>query len=94
MFRQQRQMERWAQRLQAAFQKGELRGYYVPDDIEERRITHKRFLAKPSQITWSEAAVIMRQVLGFNDKSILFAQRSAGVSQGSTQSASCRSISK
>jgi len=94
MFRQQRLMERWTQRLQAAFQKGELRGYYVPDDIDERRITHKRFLAKPSQITWREAAALMSQVLGFNDKSILIAQQISGVSQGSAQSAPCRSISK
>ncbi|MBH0176966.1 MAG: hypothetical protein HP491_03670 [Nitrospira sp.] len=94
MFRQQRLMERWAQRLQAAFQKGELRGYYVPDDIDERRITHKRFLAKPSQITWEEAIAIMIQVLGFNEKYVLLAQQIAGVLQGGTQSAPCRSISK
>lgn len=94
IFRQQRLMERWAQRLHAAFQKGELRGYYVPDDIDERRITHKRFLAKPSQITWREAVVLMSQVLGFNDKSILFAQQIAGAEQGGAQSAPCRSISK
>ena len=94
MFRQQRLMERWARRLHAAFQNGELRGYYVPDDINERRITRKRFLAKPSQITWREAVVLMSQVLGFNDKSILFAQQIAGDSLGSAQSAPCRSISK
>ncbi|MBH0176964.1 MAG: hypothetical protein HP491_03660 [Nitrospira sp.] len=94
MFQQQRLMERWTRRLQSAFQKGELRGYYVPDDIDERRITHKRFLARSAQITWREAAVIMSQVLGFNDKSILFSQQIAGVSQGSTQPVPCRSISK
>ena len=94
IFRQQRLMERWAQRLHAAFQKGELRGYYVPDDIDERRIAHKRFLAKPSQITWREAVELMSQVLGFNDKSILFAQQIAGAAQGGAQSAPCRSISK
>lgn len=94
MFRQQRLMERWARRLHAAFQNGELRGYYVPEDIDERRITHKRFLAKPSQITWREAVALMSQVLGFNDKSILFAQKIAGGSQGGAQSAPCRSISK
>lgn len=70
MFRQQRLMDRWAQRLETAFQKGELRGYYVPQDADERRITHKRFLAKPSQLTWREASVIMAQVLGFSEKSI------------------------
>ena len=94
IFRQQRLMERWAQRLHSAFQKGELRGYYVPDDIDERRIAHKRFLAKPSQITWREAVELMSQVLGFNDKSILFAQQIAGAAQGGAQSAPCRSISK
>jgi hypothetical protein len=94
MFRQQRLMERWARRLHAAFQKGELRGYYAPEDIGERRITHKRFLAKPSQITWREATALMSQVLGFNDKSILFAQQIAGDPQGGAQPASCRSISK
>lgn len=94
MFRQQRLMEQWAQRLRAAFQQGELRGYYVPEDIDERRITHKRFLAKPSQITWREAVALMSQVLGFNDKSILFAQRIAGGLQGGAQSVPCRSISK
>jgi hypothetical protein len=94
MFRQQRLMERWARRLHAAFQKGELRGYYAPEDIGERRITHKRFLAKPSQITWREATVLMSQVLGFNGKSILFAQQIAGDPQGSAKPASCRSISK
>jgi hypothetical protein len=70
MFRQQRLMDRWAQRLEMAFQRGELRGYYVPQDADERRITHKRFLAKPSQLTWREASVIMAQVLGFSEKSI------------------------
>ena len=94
MFRQQRLMERWARRLHAAFQNGELRGYYVPEDIDERRIAHKRFLAKPSQITWREAVELMSQVLGFNDKSILFAQQIAGAAQGGAQSAPCRSISK
>lgn len=70
MFRQQRLMDRWAQRLEMAFQRGELRGYYVPQDADERRITHKRFLAKPSQLTWREASVIMAQVIGFSEQSI------------------------
>ena len=89
MFRQQRLMERWAQRLKAAFQKGELRGYYVPDDIEERRVTHKRFLAKPSQITWKEAAVLMSQVLGFHDKLFRLTQQTLGSPQGDAPPASC-----
>jgi len=67
MFRQQRLMDRWVQRLEMAFQNGELRGYYAPQDADERRIAHKRFLAKPSQLTWREASVLMTQALGFPD---------------------------
>jgi hypothetical protein len=89
MFRQQRLMERWAQRLKAAFQKGELRGYYVPNDAGERRITHKRFLARPSQITWREVAVLMSQALGFNDKFIHFTQQITGGPQVDAPSAPC-----
>ncbi len=89
MFRQQYLMERWAQRLKAAFQKGELRGYYVPNDADERRITYKRFLAKPSQITWKEAAVLMSQVLGFHDKLFQLTQQILGSPQGDVPPASC-----
>ncbi|MDH4327120.1 MAG: hypothetical protein OEY21_03575 [Nitrospira sp.] len=70
MFRQQRLMDRWVQRLEMAFQNGELRGYYAPQDADERRIAHKRFLAKPSQLTWIEASVLMTQALGFPDEFI------------------------
>jgi hypothetical protein len=89
MFRQHRLMERWAQRLKAAFQNGELRGYYVPEDAGERLVARKRFLAKPSQITWKETVVLMSQVLGFHDKSIQVTEQIAGPQQGNTLPASC-----
>jgi hypothetical protein len=89
MFRQQRMMDRWAQRLEMALQKGELRGYYVPQDADERRITHKRFLAKPSQLTWREASVIMAQVLGFSEKSIHRMQQLRGNSLSVFPQVSC-----
>jgi hypothetical protein len=89
MFRQQRLMDRWAQRLEMAFQKGEFRGYYVPQDADERRITHKRFLAKPSQLTWREASVVMAQVLGFSEKSIHRMQQLRGNSLSVFPQVSC-----
>ena len=57
----------WIQRFKAALEKGEFRGYYVPEDPEERRVTRKRFLAKPSQLTLEEATVLMEQVFGFSN---------------------------
>lgn len=65
MFERPRDSEQWILRLEEAVQKGELRGYYVPEDSDERRLTEKRFLAKRSQISGSEALVLMSQVLGF-----------------------------
>jgi len=63
-------LDRWGQRLVEAFSNGEFRGYYVPEDAEERRITQKRFLAGPSQLTWEEARTLMSQVLGFSGEVI------------------------
>jgi len=60
----------WLLRFEEAVNRGELRGYYVPEDPDERRVTHKRFLAKPSQISGGEAIVLMEQVLGFTNKFI------------------------
>lgn len=65
MLQDQRQAHQWIRRLKAAFEKVELRGYYVPEDPEERRLAQKRYLAKPSQLTLREAMVLMKQVLGF-----------------------------
>jgi hypothetical protein len=81
IFQQQDRMDRWTRRLETAFQKGELRGYYAPEASEERRITQKRFLAKQSQLTWQEASVLMSQVLGFSDKFISRMERSIGRTQ-------------
>ncbi len=65
MFQEPRQADQWMHRFQVALEKGELRGYYVPEDSDERRLAQKRYLAKPSQLTVEEATVLMRQVLGF-----------------------------
>jgi hypothetical protein len=68
MLQKPRLAEQWRARLEQAVRNGELRGYYVPQDPEERRVTHKRFLAKQSQISWGEMRVLMREVLGFSEK--------------------------
>lgn len=65
MFRERGLAHRWRERLKTAFEKVELRGYYVPEDPEERRLARKRYLAKASQLTPREAVVLMKQVLGF-----------------------------
>jgi hypothetical protein len=75
MLQQPRLAEQWRARLEQAVRNGELRGYYVPQDPEERRVTHKRFLAKQSQISWGEMRVLMREVLGFSEKFIAKAYR-------------------
>lgn len=65
MFAKRQAAEQWMLRFEQAVQSGDLRGYYVPHDLEERRLTHKRFLGTPSQISGEEALILMAQVLGF-----------------------------
>ncbi len=65
MVHEREQGDQWIRRLRTAFENGELRGYYVPEDPNERRIAQKRYLAKPSQLTLKEAMTLMKQVLGF-----------------------------
>ena len=86
---QRRQAEQWIQRLEVAFQKGELRGYYVPEDPDERRVTRKRFLAKRSQLSWQEAVVLMKQVLGFPEKFINQLEKRPGLELLSKQNSTC-----
>lgn len=65
MFREPRHADHWMQRFKAAFENGEFRGYYVPEDPDERRLTQKRYLAQQSQLGVEEAMVLMNQALGF-----------------------------
>ncbi|WP_423722975.1 hypothetical protein [Nitrospira sp. NS4] len=60
--------EQWVARFQRAMESGELRGYYVPQDPEERRVTQKRFLAFSDRISVGEAMRLMKQVVGLPDK--------------------------
>jgi len=67
MSQEPRQATHWIRRFKTAFEKGEFRGYYVPEDPDERRLARKRYLAQQSQLALEEAVVLMKQVLGFQD---------------------------
>ena len=68
----------WVARFRRAIETGELRGYYVPQDPDERRVTQKRFLAGKSQISLGESQRLMKQVLGLPEKIIGAAEKAAG----------------
>lgn len=68
----------WVARFRRAIEAGELRGYYVPQDPEERRVTQKRFLAPGSQVSLEEIRRLMKQVLGLPEKFIGAAERAVG----------------
>ena len=89
MWQRPRQKEQWGRRLVTAFQNGEFRGYYVPQDHSEQRITHKRFLAKQSQLTWREAEVLLSQALGFTEESMQLIKQAFGLSKIMDVSPAC-----
>ena len=84
MFQERGHAHRWIRRLKTAFEKVELRGYYVPEDPEARGLAQTRYLAKPSQLTLREAVVLMRQVLGFQYDFVEELEASFGSSQPSS----------
>ncbi|MEQ1794252.1 MAG: hypothetical protein ABL970_08685 [Nitrospira sp.] len=65
----------WVARFRRTMETGELRGYYVPQEPDERRVTHKRFLSPHSDISWDESRRLMKQVLGLPEKFIDSAER-------------------
>lgn len=90
MLQQFRETDQWLLRFEQAVQRGELRGYYVPEDPEERRVTHKRFLAKQSQLSGQEALALMKQVLGFSEKFIERLKARRSLSSFFKQEAACK----
>lgn len=60
--------DQWRARLGRALRSGELRGYYVPQDPDERRVAQKRFLAPQSGISPEEIREILLQVMEFPQK--------------------------
>ncbi len=53
----------WFARLQRANERGELRGYYEPEDFEERALTKKRYLSLAFRIAPDEAKILMASVM-------------------------------
>jgi hypothetical protein len=70
LWQQPRLVQLWQDRLRDAVKRGDLRGYYVPEDPEERRVTQKRILAGSSQISVQELSVLMKQAIGLPDEFI------------------------
>lgn len=57
----------WLRRLESADREGKLRGYYEPENPEERAVARKRFLAPASRISPEEVRHLMKETLGFPD---------------------------
>lgn len=81
--------EQWVRRLESAFRNGEFRGYYVPQDSQERQISHKRFLAKQSKLSWREAETLLAQAFGLSRESIELIKQSIGSSKITDTSPAC-----
>lgn len=79
----------WIDRLEKAVQSQELKGYYVPEDPDERRVAQKRFLAGQSQISGAEAVALMTEVLGLPDRLVRKARSSPRLSAFFTFEPSC-----
>ena len=57
--------EGWIRRLEEADRDGKLRGYYEPENSEERSVTRKRFLAPGSRLSREEIGQLMSGPLEF-----------------------------
>jgi hypothetical protein len=60
-----KQRDAWLRRLNEADREGKLRGYYEPEDPDERSITRKRFLAPSSRLSSEEIERLMSGPLEF-----------------------------
>ena len=74
--------DEWVRRLRSADREGTLRGYYEPEDPGERAVARKRYLAPASRLSEQEAAVLMKDVIGFSPSLLV---RARGVLSGSGQ---------
>lgn len=82
--------DEWVRRLRIADREGALRGYYEPEDPAERAIARKRYLASASRLSEQEAAVLMKDVMGFSS-SLLVRTKAAlsGSGQGFERYSQC-----
>lgn len=75
--------DEWVRRLRIADREGALRGYYEPEDPAERAIARKRYLAPASRLSEQEAAVLMKDVMGFSSSLLVRAKAAlSGSGQG------------
>jgi hypothetical protein len=59
-----RYISAWVKRLELAERDAVLKGYYEPEDPNEKLVTRKRFLAPEFRLSAPELTVLMRDVLG------------------------------
>jgi hypothetical protein len=55
--------DEWVRRLKNADREGILRGYYEPEDLGERALVRKRYLAAASRLSEPEATILMQNVI-------------------------------
>jgi hypothetical protein len=71
--------DEWLRRLRSADREGTLRGYYEPEDLGERAMVRKRYLAAASRLSEQEAVVLMENVIEFSPSLLV---RARGVLSG------------
>ena len=77
-------------RLRTADREGTLRGYYEPEDPGERTVARKRYLAPASRLSEREAAVLMKEVIGFSPSLLVRANGVlSGLGQGVERYSQC-----
>lgn len=57
--------EAWIERLRKSDKDADLRGYYQPEDPDERTVARKRFLAPEYRISPKEIGILMEKALGY-----------------------------
>ncbi|MGH7183128.1 MAG: hypothetical protein ACREJN_14265 [Nitrospiraceae bacterium] len=83
--------EAWVSRLKAADREGNLRGYYEPEDSDERAVARKRYLAPASRLSEQEAIALMKDVLEFSPALLVRAKGVlSGAGQGGERYEQCR----
>jgi hypothetical protein len=65
----------WLRRLEEADREGKLRGYYEPENPEERNVTRKRFLAPASRLSREEIEGLMSGPLEFPSEVVKSVQK-------------------
>jgi len=65
IFKPGRAKDTWLARLQTADREGKLRGYYAPQDPDDRRVAKKRFLSSESRMTRGEMSRLMEEALAY-----------------------------